>query len=135
MSPKLADGLAIVDKNRTHLDRLLLEIDLPAVVLPELMDILLTGTILSARWIETVRDSIYQRLAAAVETEKGRQLPQYDLILAYGLRFSDRPKAQQVRQIFHSFFSDFFFSCSIVLQATRRPTWSQQQSGMPMDGS
>jgi len=96
MSPNLADGLAIVDKNRAHLDRLLLEIALPAVVLSELVDALLTGTILNARWIETVINSIFQHLATSVETEQGRELEEHDLILAYGLRFSDRPKSQQV---------------------------------------
>ena len=118
MSSNLSDGLAIVDKNRAHLDRLLLEIDLPAVVLSELVDALLTGTILNARWIETVRDSIFQHLATPVETEQGHQLKEHDLILAYTLRLSDRPKTQQERRIFQGF-SNHSCSCSTVLQTTR----------------
>jgi len=97
LTGNVASSLGFLDEARTHLDRVLLEMDLPASVLPALLRALLQGHgCMYTRWTENQLKTLYSRVVVAVETPQGQQLPDYDLILAWALAVTQPDKALAV---------------------------------------
>jgi len=79
-----SSALHLIDTNRGHLDRLLLEIRLPVQCLSKLLDALLTsGDLLNMRWSNKQLQAFNKRVFTTVESVEGKALPAHDLVLAW----------------------------------------------------